>query len=152
MARMSIYTSILYQMVETSKEKTKLMNYAALIHDIGKIGIPDSILLKPGKLTSKEFEIMKAHIDVFDALSTERVYKKDFTIETCIKILKQERNKHFEGELVDPFLENIDKILLCKKNIDLRFSKAANEDVFTVLFNNPLNFFIKVKKCKRNIF
>ena len=53
MARMSIYTSILYEKVETSQEKIKLMNYAALMHDIGKIGIPDSILLNLVSLQSR---------------------------------------------------------------------------------------------------
>ena len=196
MARMSIYTSILYGMVEKSQEKVKLMNYAALMHDIGKIGIPDSILLKPGKLTSEEFDIMKTHVtigarilkdskrdvikmgyelalghhekwdgsgypsglkgrdipltarvvaiaDVFDALSTERVYKKAFPIEMCIEILKSQRFKHFDGELVDLFLDNIDKILKCKNTIDLKFSKETEVDVFSVLFNNPMKFFLE---------
>jgi len=196
MARMSIYSSILYGMVETSQEKIELMNYAALMHDIGKIGIPDSILLKPGKLTFEEFEIMKTHAtigarilkdskrgvikmgyelalghhekwdgsgypsglkgteipltarvvaiaDVFDALSTARVYKKAFPIETCIEILKSQRYKHFDGELVDLFLGNIDKILRCKNTIDLKFNNSKNEDVFSVLFNNPMSFFIE---------
>ncbi|MBK6651835.1 MAG: HD domain-containing protein [Betaproteobacteria bacterium] len=34
---------------------------AAPLHDIGKVGIPDAILLKPGKLTAEEFEVMKTH-------------------------------------------------------------------------------------------
>ena len=65
MVRMSIYASILYGKVETSREKIKLMNYAALMHDIGKIGIADSILLKPGKLTREEFKIMKTHAAIW---------------------------------------------------------------------------------------
>ena len=196
MARMSFYSSILYKMVEPCIEKSKLMNYAALMHDIGKIGIPDAILLKPGKLTTQEFDIMKKHTiigsrilgnsnrdvikmgyelalnhhekwdgsgypsglrgnnipltarvaaiaDVFDALSTDRVYKKAFPIEICIEILKEQRNKHFDGELVDLFLNNIDKIIMCKNNIDLKFSKKIDEDIFTVLFNNTMNYFTK---------
>ncbi|MBU3182970.1 HD domain-containing phosphohydrolase [Clostridium psychrophilum] len=196
MARMSIYTSILYEQVETSQNKIRLMNYAALMHDIGKIGIPDSILLKAGKLTSEEFNIMKTHTtigarilkgskreviqmgyelalshhekwdgsgypsglkekdipltarvvaisDVFDALSTARIYKKAFPIETRIEILKSQRNKHFQGELVDLFLENIDRIIMCKKNIDLKFNNHTDEDVFSMLFNNPMSFFIE---------
>ena len=40
---------------------TELLALAAPLHDIGKIGIPDAVLLKPGKLTSDEFELMKTH-------------------------------------------------------------------------------------------
>lgn len=42
------------------EETAELIEYAAPLHDIGKIGIPDSILLKEGKLTPEEFEIMHA--------------------------------------------------------------------------------------------
>ncbi|CAH1210907.1 putative cyclic di-GMP phosphodiesterase VC_1348 [Candidatus Nitrotoga sp. BS] len=41
--------------------QAELLMYAAMMHDIGKIGIPDHILLKPGKLTEDEFEVMKRH-------------------------------------------------------------------------------------------
>lgn len=193
MVRMSLYASILYGMVENSKEKIKLMNYAALMHDIGKIGIPDSILLKPGKLTTEEFDIMKTHAsngarilsnskrdvikmgceialnhhekwdgsgypsglsgkdipltarvvaiaDVFDALSSKRVYKKAYPIETCIEMLREQRNKHFDGELLDLFLNNIDKILMCKASINLKYKELISEDIFTVIFNNSVSF------------
>ena len=43
------------------EDRVGLLHDAATLHDIGKIGIPDSILLKPGKLTNEEFEQMKAH-------------------------------------------------------------------------------------------
>tara|TARA_Y100001956_G_C4122574_1_gene188297 strand:+ start:1327 stop:2445 length:1119 start_codon:yes stop_codon:yes gene_type:complete len=46
---------------ELSKEVIELLYKSAPLHDIGKVGIPDSILLKPGKLTDEEFEIMKNH-------------------------------------------------------------------------------------------
>lgn len=46
---------------ELTSENIELMYKSAPLHDIGKVGIPDSILLKPGKLTSEEFEIMKQH-------------------------------------------------------------------------------------------
>ncbi len=45
----------------TDKDELKIIEYGALLHDIGKIGIPDHILNKPGKLTEKEWEIMKKH-------------------------------------------------------------------------------------------
>lgn len=191
MVRMSLYASLFYKSVITSEAQTKLMKYAALMHDIGKIGIPDTILLKPGRLTTQEFHLMKNHTligarmlsnskrdvikmgyeialnhhekwdgsgypsglvgtkiplsarvaaiaDVFDALSTDRVYKKAYPIETCIEMMREQRNKHFEGELVDLFLSKMDEILMEKHMIDLRFQQPINEDVFSVIFNNSL--------------
>jgi putative nucleotidyltransferase with HDIG domain len=44
-----------------SKEEQKSFYYACLLHDIGKVNIPDQILMKPGKLTDEEFEIIKTH-------------------------------------------------------------------------------------------
>jgi putative nucleotidyltransferase with HDIG domain len=44
-----------------SKEEQKSFYYACLLHDIGKVNIPDQILMKPGKLTNEEFEIIKTH-------------------------------------------------------------------------------------------
>ncbi|WHY01629.1 HD-GYP domain-containing protein [Neobacillus sp. DY30] len=44
-----------------SKEEQKSFYYACLLHDIGKVNIPDQILMKPGKLTNEEFEIIKSH-------------------------------------------------------------------------------------------
>jgi len=193
MIRVSLYASILYGMVETSEKKNKLIQFAALMHDIGKIGIADSILLKPGKLTTEEFNIMKTHtingarilsnskrsvikmgyeialnhhekwdgsgypsglagknipltarvvaiVDVFDALSTKRVYKSAYPIEDCIDMLKQQRNKHFDGELLDLFLNNIEEILMYKGIYDLKLSRSTNDDVFTKFFNSPTDF------------
>ncbi len=47
-----------------SKERAELLLQASLMHDVGKIGIPDSILLKPGKLDPDEWEIMKTHVSI----------------------------------------------------------------------------------------
>ena len=44
-----------------SKAEQKSFYYACLLHDIGKVNIPDQILMKPGKLTSEEFNIIKTH-------------------------------------------------------------------------------------------
>lgn len=135
----------------------------APLHDIGKVGIKDEILLKPGKLTEEEFRVMKAHvkygvdaltkeyssgtmddfistavkiisahhekydgtgypanisgsdipiegrlmaiIDVYDALTSKRVYKEEFTHEYALSVLKDERGKHFDPFLVNEFLK-----------------------------------------------
>lgn len=81
--------------------------------------------------------------DVFDALSTKRVYKSAFPIETCIEILKEQRNKHFDGELLDLFLNHIDEILKYRDIINLKFNETINEDIFTSFFSNPVDFIIR---------
>lgn len=136
---------------------------SAALHDVGKINIRDSILLKPGKLTADEFEVMKAHtifgeqiidriaqntteqnflknarifagthhehwdgtgyprglqgadiplqgrilaiVDVYDALISDRPYKKAFNHETAIEIIRAESGTHFEPALVQLFLD-----------------------------------------------
>jgi putative two-component system response regulator len=130
---------------------------AAPMHDIGKIGVPDNILRKPGRLTPEEFNIVKEHttigaqildgsdirlirmakdialyhherwngmgyptglsgediplyarivavVDVFDALSSPRVYKPAFSVEKTVGIIKAERGEHFDPQVLDVFL------------------------------------------------
>ncbi len=59
--RVAEYCTILSLAVGLSEKQTKALQISALLHDIGKIGIPDSVLLKPSQLTKSEFEIMKSH-------------------------------------------------------------------------------------------
>jgi len=60
--RVASYALILVQEIgKFSKEEQKSFYYACLLHDIGKVHIPDSILMKAGKLTSEEYEIIKSH-------------------------------------------------------------------------------------------
>ncbi|GAB0112240.1 response regulator [Pseudoalteromonas distincta] len=59
--RMSQYSKILALAIGMPEHKAELLRQAAPMHDVGKIGIPDAILLKPGRLTSEEFEHMKKH-------------------------------------------------------------------------------------------
>ena len=59
--RISLYSKTLAHHLGFSEKETDIMFYASPMHDIAKIGIPDSILLKPARLTSEEFEIMKTH-------------------------------------------------------------------------------------------
>jgi HD-GYP domain-containing protein (c-di-GMP phosphodiesterase class II) len=61
--RVSIYSVRLAEAVGLPIEQIKSLIKGALLHDVGKLGIPDGILLKPGKLDVEEFEIMKTHVN-----------------------------------------------------------------------------------------
>lgn len=145
-----------------SRKAVTLISNSAMLHDIGKIGIPDSILLKPDKLTDDEFSIIKRHTiqggkalrqiqnylgsastfsfaleiserhherwdgtgypsgltgseipltarvmaiaDVYDALRSDRPYKKAYTHREAMEIIRQGAGTHFDPELVDVFL------------------------------------------------
>ncbi|MPN19721.1 Cyclic di-GMP phosphodiesterase response regulator RpfG [bioreactor metagenome] len=141
------------------EEKDKIM-ISSNLHDIGKIGIDDSILKKDGKLTDEEYRKMKLHpvigasiigdingfeeistiikyhherydgkgypsglkgeeiplgsqiiaiADAFDAITTNRVYRKSLGYVTAIDILKYEKGKQFNSELVDIFIRELEK-------------------------------------------
>ncbi len=62
--RMAKYSRIIAEEIGLSREEAEVIEMAAPMHDIGKIGIRDEILLKPGKLTPAEFEIMKKHTPI----------------------------------------------------------------------------------------
>ena len=136
------------------------INIAAALHDIGKIGIRDAVLNKPGELTKEEFEIIKKHpsigadiigeievyknisniiryhherwdgggypeglkgdeipfvsqiiaiADTYDALISDRVYKKAISKEEAIIILRQEKWKQFNGDYVENFIKIIEE-------------------------------------------
>jgi energy-coupling factor transport system substrate-specific component len=59
--RVSEYSVLIAKEMGKSDEECELLRKTALLHDIGKIGIPDSVLNKPGKLTDEEYELMKSH-------------------------------------------------------------------------------------------
>jgi putative two-component system response regulator len=62
--RVGVLAAWLGQMVGLPEEDVKMIRAAAPLHDLGKIGIPDQILLKAGKLTPEEFEVVKTHVDI----------------------------------------------------------------------------------------
>lgn len=145
-------------------EQVDLMVKSAPLHDIGKIGIPDKILQKPGRLDPEEIEVMKTHaemgraaletaekhlgvctpffqtaqeiafshherwdgtgyprglkgsdiplsgrfmalVDVYDALVSERVYKKPMPHAEAVALIAGDSGRHFDPQLVDIFLE-----------------------------------------------
>ncbi len=58
------YSLIMVNALNLSEETVAAARIAGLLHDVGKIGIPDSILRKPGKLTAEEYEVMKSHVTI----------------------------------------------------------------------------------------
>jgi len=165
--RMSEISVVLAKAAGLDSEQCDLLLSAAPMHDIGKIGIPDHILLKPGKLEPDEWAIMQTHVqigtdilsgddselmtmahdialthhekwngtgypnglageaipllgritalaDVFDALTSERPYKKNWPIAKVIDLIKAESGEHFDPMLVTLFFEKLADIIKIK--------------------------------------
>ena len=166
--RMSHYSRLLAEALEHGDHWTELIFHASPMHDIGKIGIPDSVLLKPGKLDDDEWNIMRTHpqlgasiigdhdnelmqmskeialshhekwdgsgypnglkgeeiplsgrivavADVFDALTTERPYKKAWAVSDAVKFIDENSGIHFDPDLVLLFHEVMPEILDIKE-------------------------------------
>ncbi len=62
--RMSQYVALLGRRIGLSESEVEFVDHAALVHDIGKIGVPDQILLKPERLTAAEFDVVKTHCQI----------------------------------------------------------------------------------------
>ncbi|MFA9397193.1 MAG: HD domain-containing phosphohydrolase [Clostridiaceae bacterium] len=166
--RVSAYSKLLALKYGLSESIADKIEVASLLHDIGKIGVDDNILKKPGKLTPEEFSEIKKHsaigydilaasnreltnlasqiayehherydgsgypralvgeeisiygrivaiADVFDALTSDRVYRKAWPIDKVLKHIKDQSGKHFDPILVNAFLNNLDDFLEAKK-------------------------------------
>ena len=162
--RMAHYAQLIAKQLGMSVEEQELLLEAAPLHDIGKVGIPDGILLKPGKLTEAEFEIMRQHAqigyevlrgsssrvlqsgaeiahchhekfdgsgyprglageeipvfsrivavaDVFDALTSERPYKKMWDDESATQQIRSQSGLHFDPRCVDAFFSGWDDVM-----------------------------------------
>lgn len=165
--RMAHYSMLIAKHLGLSVAEQELLLEAAPMHDIGKVGTPDLILLKPGKLTEEEFSIMKLHAeigyevlnassssllkvaaeiahthhekfdgsgyprglkgediplfgrivavaDVFDALTSERPYKKAWSIEDASTLLREGSGKHFDPACVEAFFKDFDQVMVIK--------------------------------------
>lgn len=153
------------------EDACEILHKASALHDVGKIGIPDRILLKPGKLDANEFELMKRHttiggeiladasrfpslsagstialqhhekwdgsgypqglkgknihefarivaiVDVFDALTSERPYKKPFSLEETVGIMEKQWAVSFDPDLLTLFLQNLDVFAALKEEL-----------------------------------
>lgn len=73
-ARIGFYSSRLAEAMDLSPDFVETLAFSSQVHDIGKIGIPDSILLKPGPLTREEFETMKSHTTIGDRILSHSTY------------------------------------------------------------------------------
>ena len=171
--RVASYSFLLAKLANLPLKDAILLRDASPMHDIGKLGIPDAILMKPAKFTDEEYEKMKQHttigyemlkhskrellqtaaiiayehherwdgkgypqnlkgedihifgritaiVDVFDALASERVYKKAWPLERVLKLLEEEKGRQFDPLLVTIFLKNIDKFIEAKQSIEAR--------------------------------
>jgi len=161
--RISRYTAIVSAQLGLTYDLVEDLRYASPLHDIGKVAIPDAILLKPGKLTPDEYEEMKKHpvygarmlegaesrllrlarnialahhehwdgtgyphglkgeeiplearivsvVDVFDALTTRRVYKGAWTLEETFRYMQDQSGRLFDPSVVEAFLRSSEQV------------------------------------------
>ncbi|MEB3100583.1 HD-GYP domain-containing protein [Ferviditalea candida] len=155
----AFYASLLGEKIGLDAEELKILKIGALLHDIGKIGVPDKILRKPGPLTEEEYEFVKRHpligykllkdfpdvehilpivkwhheridglgyperlhgdqipymvrivtiADAFDAMTSQRVYRNNLTMDEAQKQLLKNAGLQFDGDMVCKFLEIVD--------------------------------------------
>jgi putative two-component system response regulator len=86
LVRMATYSKLVAEGVGMSADEAELVLAAAPLHDVGKIGIPDNILLKPGRLDPDEFETMKTHTTIGSKIlegSTSPLLRTAATIAAC---------------------------------------------------------------------
>lgn len=160
--RVGLYSRLMAEKIGLPEELCFMIEKTAPMHDIGKIGIPDGILLKPDKLSDEEYERMKEHTlfgekllqdtdsmliqmasviavshhekwdgsgyphglkgesipiegritaisDVFDALTSKRPYKKDWTFEDAVEEITSGSGSHFDPNLVKIMQDNLEE-------------------------------------------
>jgi HD-GYP domain-containing protein (c-di-GMP phosphodiesterase class II) len=75
-SRIGLYSNKIAEAMNMSPDFVETITFAGPMHDVGKIGIPDSILLKPGKLTSEEFKILKSHTIIGETILLGSTFPK----------------------------------------------------------------------------
>lgn len=214
--RVAIYATRLAEALGWDKDKVEKLRYEALLHDIGKIGVPDVILNKPSKLSAVEFGLIKSHTvigsdilknmvavpnasevarhhherydgkgypsghsgkeipvnarivgiaDAFDAMSSDRIYRKALPRDVIREELVNGRGGQFDPDFLDVFLELFDNrkleitqdaLYTTERNED---QQSVMEDIEKVIFRltsmeeqrSTLNEFDKFYKYMRNI-
>ncbi|MEO8494562.1 MAG: HD domain-containing phosphohydrolase [Planctomycetota bacterium] len=190
--RVGRYAGVIARALGWKETRIEMLEQAAQLHDVGKIGVPDAILFKPGKLEPSEFDVIKKHCDwgtgiiepfsdqefqllkaharlgesilhirtspmlmmasriaqthhenwdgsgyplglfedeipiegritavadVFDALSSKRPYKDAFPREKCFEIMREQRGKKFEPQILDAFFAQTSSILRIQESL-----------------------------------
>lgn len=108
-ANISTLSALLLQALQKRKNHyglterdCQLIATAAVFHDVGKIGIPESILLKPGKLTAKEFEVMKTHTLIGDNLiKSLEIYHDEPLLQMAAQICRWHHERYDGGGYPD---------------------------------------------------
>ena len=108
-ANISTLSALLLQALQKRKnhyglteQDCQLIATAAVFHDVGKIGIPESILLKPGKLTAKEFEVMKTHTLIGDNLiKSLEIYHDEPLLQMAAQICRWHHERYDGGGYPD---------------------------------------------------
>jgi HD-GYP domain-containing protein (c-di-GMP phosphodiesterase class II) len=159
--RIGRFSTLLAEAIGMNPDFCRRIGYAAPLHDVGKVAIPDAILLKPGQLTAEERAIVETHAeeghrllrgssssildmgatialshherwdgggyprglaaeripiegrivaiaDVFDALTSHRVYRKAFSVEKAVEMMLDQADRHFDPVLLHKFMEVLD--------------------------------------------
>jgi putative two-component system response regulator len=170
LVRMSEYSAVIARELGLPDEQVELLRVASPMHDVGKIGIPDGILLKPGPLTPEERATMEQHAeigyeiladsdvellrlgallalthherydgsgyprglsgdqipiearivaiaDVFDALTSDRVYRCALSIDEALELMCPQREKQFDPRAFDAFMRALPEILAVRERI-----------------------------------
>lgn len=91
--RMSNYTRLIAAQMGLPRDEQELLLEAAPMHDIGKVGMPDNILLKPGKLTPEEFEVMKQHA----AIGYQILRNSESPLMQCAATLALTHHEKYDG-------------------------------------------------------
>ncbi len=150
-ARVAELAKLIANRMRLSGKQKEIIEYAAILHDVGKIGITDAILGKPGRLSPDEYRVVKEHpligyrivkdvdflrhvaevilahhercngrgyphgkrkeeiplearivavADVFDALTSERPYRRAYTVDEALSIMENEEEGHFDPEVL----------------------------------------------------
>ena len=192
--RVSQYSVMIAEALGWPKARIEDLRYAALLHDIGKIGVPDSILNKPARLSEVEFNIIKSHTtmggdilrnrtvvdiaedvalshhercdgkgyprglcgkeiseearivgiaDAFDAMNSNRVYRRACDRDYILRQLQEGRGKQFDAQYVDVLIDLWDRGLLDESLKSIYRSEERSGDIASSLHEAVEHFVLE---------